>query len=180
MMKPGTWTSFETPQQVEEETDTESPSPFGMFLDKIPRSIMGPLGDQQNIIGIILIAVAFGVAMRNVKDKTSAERDGHYRDRLRNAFDRLTLDHSFGTARRVLHRRQSSRYRRVRSVQGHGRFYFGCSRSAHSSDNLVSRSHPVLFLGKPLDRTKRRTRCPGDGVFDRQFHSDDARSRTPA
>jgi Na+/H+-dicarboxylate symporter len=39
----------------------------GIVSKNIPRSLLGPLGDQQNIIGVILIAVAFGIAFRKVK-----------------------------------------------------------------------------------------------------------------
>jgi Na+/H+-dicarboxylate symporter len=35
-----------------------------------PKSILGPRGDHQNIIGIIIIAIAFGIALRGVKHKT--------------------------------------------------------------------------------------------------------------
>ncbi len=69
IMKPGTWTSFEVEQQVEEENGGDRRSPVELLVENIPKSIMGPLGDKQNIIGVILIAVAFGIAMRNVKDK---------------------------------------------------------------------------------------------------------------
>ena len=39
------------------------------MVRNVPKSILGPLGDKQNIIGVIIIAVAFGVALRGVKDK---------------------------------------------------------------------------------------------------------------
>lgn len=69
IMKPGSWMSFDAPQQGEMEGAGEQISPLDLLVENIPKSLMGPLGDQQNIIGVILIAVAFGVAMRNVKGK---------------------------------------------------------------------------------------------------------------
>lgn len=70
VMKPGTWTSFEAPQQLDAETAAEQRSPVELPVENIPRSIVGPLGDKQNIIGVIFIAVAFGIAMRNVKGRS--------------------------------------------------------------------------------------------------------------
>lgn len=69
VMQPGTWTNFAAPQQGEGIEGEGETSPVELLIDNIPKSIIGPLGDKQNIIGVILIAVAFGIAMRNVKEK---------------------------------------------------------------------------------------------------------------
>ena len=69
LMKPGTWSQFDAPDTVDAETEAGAQSPIELLLDNVPSSILGPLGDEQNIIGVILIAVAFGIAMRNVKEK---------------------------------------------------------------------------------------------------------------
>lgn len=42
--------------------------PITQFLDNVPKSLLGPLGDNANVIGVIFIAVAFGVALRDRKD----------------------------------------------------------------------------------------------------------------
>jgi Na+/H+-dicarboxylate symporter len=44
-------------------------SPAEVFVENVPKSLLGPLGDKQNIIGVIFIAVAFGLALRGVKSK---------------------------------------------------------------------------------------------------------------
>jgi Na+/H+-dicarboxylate symporter len=44
-------------------------SPAQLLVQNVPKSILGPLSDKQNIIGVIIIAVAFGVALRGVKTK---------------------------------------------------------------------------------------------------------------
>jgi Na+/H+-dicarboxylate symporter len=44
-------------------------SPVELLVQNVPKSILGPLGDRQNIIGVIIIAVAFGIAFRGVKNK---------------------------------------------------------------------------------------------------------------
>lgn len=69
LMKPGSWSSFEAPKAGTEHAEGGAASPVSLLIENIPKSIMGPLGDKQNIIGVILIAVAFGVALRNVKDR---------------------------------------------------------------------------------------------------------------
>ena len=38
------------------------------FLENIPQSLLGPLGNDGKVISVILIAVAFGVALRRFKD----------------------------------------------------------------------------------------------------------------
>lgn len=40
-----------------------------LLVQNVPKSILGPLGDHQNIIGVIVIAVAFGIALRAVKER---------------------------------------------------------------------------------------------------------------
>ncbi|CAN0343697.1 unnamed protein product, partial [Ectocarpus sp. 4 AP-2014] len=57
---------------VEGHAEAEGPDPVGLLVDNVPKSLLGPLGDQQNIIGVIIIAVAFGVAMRGVKSRPLA------------------------------------------------------------------------------------------------------------
>ena len=69
IMRPGTWSDFEPPQELQHEMEGGQRSPVELLIENIPRSMLGPLGDKQNIIGVILIAVAFGIAMRNVKDR---------------------------------------------------------------------------------------------------------------
>ncbi len=44
-------------------------SPLSQLIGSIPRSLFGPLGDSQNVIGVIIIAVAFGIALRNIKSE---------------------------------------------------------------------------------------------------------------
>ena len=47
----------------------EKPISMGDLLaSNLPKSILGPLGDQTNIIGIIIIAIAFGVALRDMRE----------------------------------------------------------------------------------------------------------------
>ena len=48
------------------ESKVEGPKdPLTQFLDNIPKSLLGPLGDNGNVLGVIFIAVAFGVVLRD-------------------------------------------------------------------------------------------------------------------
>ena len=41
--------------------------PLRQFLDSVPRSLVGPFGDDGKVIAVIIIAVAFGVALRRLR-----------------------------------------------------------------------------------------------------------------
>jgi Na+/H+-dicarboxylate symporter len=69
LMQSGKWTKYDAPETSEASSGDKGPSPFDIFLRNVPKSLVGPFGDKQNIIGVIIIAVAFGVALRAVKDK---------------------------------------------------------------------------------------------------------------
>jgi Na+/H+-dicarboxylate symporter len=88
LMKPGTWSDFNPPetQTAEGEQDGKA-SPVELLIRNVPKSVLGPLGDKQNIIGVIFIAVAFGIAMRAVKDKPLA----NVRDMVEVAYEVLLI-----------------------------------------------------------------------------------------
>lgn len=67
-LKPGTWAKFDKPP-AKAEKKTEALTPMEQFVENVPKSLLGPLGDKTNIIGVIIIAVAFGIALRSVKEK---------------------------------------------------------------------------------------------------------------
>ena len=67
LMKPGTWSDFALPKI--EADHTGGPDPLGLLVQNVPKSLLGPLGDHQNIIGVIIIAIAFGIALRGVREK---------------------------------------------------------------------------------------------------------------
>lgn len=68
VLRPGTWSEFKKPPATAAKEATTK-SPAELLVQNVPKSILGPLGDRQNIIGVIIIAVAFGVALRGVKTK---------------------------------------------------------------------------------------------------------------
>lgn len=49
---------------------TKTPKdPLGQFLDNVPRSLLEPLNSSDKVLGVIFIAVAFGMAFRAFRDK---------------------------------------------------------------------------------------------------------------
>ena len=48
---------------------TKSANPLALFLENVPKSLLGPLGDDGKVIGVIFIAVAFGMALRKERER---------------------------------------------------------------------------------------------------------------
>lgn len=68
VVRPGRWSELKQPAPVTT-GESKTASPTELLVQNVPKSLLGPLGDKQNIIGVIFIAVAFGVALRGVKAK---------------------------------------------------------------------------------------------------------------
>jgi Na+/H+-dicarboxylate symporter len=57
-----------TPPSPRDETAT-SANPLALFLENVPKSLLGPLSDDGKVIGVILVAVAFGMALRKERER---------------------------------------------------------------------------------------------------------------
>ena len=57
-----------TPPSPHTET-TKTANPWATFLENVPKSLFGPLGDDGKVIGVIFIAVAFGMALRKERER---------------------------------------------------------------------------------------------------------------
>jgi len=68
-VRPGAHSDLKLPQHETAAAQSTGVSPVEILVQNVPKSILGPLGDRQNIIGVIVIAVAFGIAFRGVKHK---------------------------------------------------------------------------------------------------------------
>ncbi|MEX2287973.1 MAG: dicarboxylate/amino acid:cation symporter [Planctomycetaceae bacterium] len=66
VVRPGHWAGSE-PESEAPDTAPAIPPALEQFLDSIPKSLLGPLGDGGKVISAILLAIAFGVALRGVK-----------------------------------------------------------------------------------------------------------------
>lgn len=66
VMRPGEWHPVgPTPPAG---ATKATPGPLEQFLDNIPRSLLGPLTDNGSVLSVIFIAVAFGIALRQLRD----------------------------------------------------------------------------------------------------------------
>lgn len=57
-----------TPPAPHEET-AKAANPLVTFLENVPKSLLGPLADDGKVIGVIFIAVAFGMALRKERHR---------------------------------------------------------------------------------------------------------------
>jgi Na+/H+-dicarboxylate symporter len=81
VVRPGHWTKLDTPPPAGAgHAGGGKPDMLSQFLENVPQSVLGPLTDNGKVIGVIFLAVAFGVAFRR-----SAQRP------LRNIVDWLDL-----------------------------------------------------------------------------------------
>ncbi|MBL8849242.1 MAG: dicarboxylate/amino acid:cation symporter [Planctomycetaceae bacterium] len=64
VLQPGRWSNIERPG---EPPAAATADPLGQFLDNVPRSLLGPFTDNGKVIGVILIALALGIALRRLQ-----------------------------------------------------------------------------------------------------------------
>ncbi len=69
VVQPGRWANIDAgPSAPQSASRSQAPvNPLVQFLDNVPRSLLGPLGDDGKVIGVIFLAVAAGVALRQVR-----------------------------------------------------------------------------------------------------------------
>lgn len=67
VLRPGEWLTNVAPP-APAKAGAHAVDPFTQLLDSVPRSIAGPFTDNGAVMGVIFIAIAFGVALRGVKD----------------------------------------------------------------------------------------------------------------
>jgi Na+/H+-dicarboxylate symporter len=64
VLAPGRWTAQLAPDAAEARAQ-QGPDLLQQFLDNIPRSLLGPLTDDGRVMGVIFLALAFGIALRS-------------------------------------------------------------------------------------------------------------------
>jgi DAACS family dicarboxylate/amino acid:cation (Na+ or H+) symporter len=66
VLQPGRWTTAE-PAPTQPAAEAEALNPLARFLDSIPKSVLGPFGDEGNVLSVIFLAVALGIALRRLR-----------------------------------------------------------------------------------------------------------------
>ncbi|HKU40465.1 MAG TPA: dicarboxylate/amino acid:cation symporter, partial [Polyangiales bacterium] len=72
VLKPGRWSAQLHAPHGTSHGEAAKPDLLQQFLDNVPQSILGPLTDNGKVIGVIFLALAFGIALRR-----SAQRPVH-------------------------------------------------------------------------------------------------------
>ncbi len=85
VVKPGRWSPLEAPAGGAH--GSAKPGLLDQFLDNVPRSLLGPLTDNGKVLGVIFLAVAFGVALRGLAHRPVR----NVSDLLELAFDSLVI-----------------------------------------------------------------------------------------
>ena len=65
VVQPGRWIKLEPAPKPDSHATTVDP--LSLFFESFPKSILGPFGDGGQVIGVIVVAIAFGIALRKVK-----------------------------------------------------------------------------------------------------------------
>lgn len=72
VLKPGRWSAQLQAPNALPHAEAGKPDLLQQFLDNLPQSILGPLTDNGKVLGVIFLALAFGIALRR-----SAQRPVH-------------------------------------------------------------------------------------------------------
>lgn len=72
LLAPGRWTAQLAPDAAAAHDAQQGPDLLQQFLGNVPKSLVGPLTDDGSVIGVIFLALAFGIALRG-----RAERPVH-------------------------------------------------------------------------------------------------------
>ena len=67
VIQPGQGAGLTPPTPHDEAT--KAANPLAAFLENVPKSLLGPLSDDGKVIGVIFIAVAFGMALRKERER---------------------------------------------------------------------------------------------------------------
>lgn len=65
IIRPGRWIDIAPPE--ESASEEVAVSPWAKILESVPKSVVGPLSDDGNVLSVIFLAVAMGVALRGLR-----------------------------------------------------------------------------------------------------------------
>ncbi len=66
-LRPGKGSTLAPPQAAE--AAVLKRDPFELMLENIPRSVLGPLSDEGKVIGVVILALLFGAALRRLRNE---------------------------------------------------------------------------------------------------------------
>ena len=140
----------------------------------MPKSIVGPFSDNGTVMGVIFIAVAFGVALRSLR---------HHEVRTVEDLVHVALTSLITILHWIIDLVPLAVFGIVASIVGVkgfgdflalGGFVVAVLAGADAASRLLPHSRAARFLGAPARTAARHARRAGDGVFDRQLDRHDA------
>ncbi|MEX0679435.1 MAG: dicarboxylate/amino acid:cation symporter [Pirellulales bacterium] len=66
VIQPGRWVEVDGPPAKTDHA-LGANDPLSQFLDNVPKSLFGPLSDNGNVLSVIFLAIAFGIALRSYR-----------------------------------------------------------------------------------------------------------------
>lgn len=84
IIQPGRWSTLKVPAP---QTAERRGNLLDLILENVPKSLLGPLTDEGKVIGVIFVAVAFGIALRGMRDR----RISTVEDLVKVCFDALVV-----------------------------------------------------------------------------------------
>jgi Na+/H+-dicarboxylate symporter len=69
VLRPGQWARLQPGASGKPGHDAGGPDLIQQFLENVPQSLLGPLTDHGKVIGVIFLAVAFGLTLRRVAQR---------------------------------------------------------------------------------------------------------------
>lgn len=64
-LQPGKWADEQPPAKKDDASKPKNP--LQLLLDNVPKTVLGPLAEEGKVISVIMLAVAFGIALRKLK-----------------------------------------------------------------------------------------------------------------
>ena len=172
LIRPGKWSSLK--HDGASEPPALKADPVAQFLENVPKSLLGPFTDDGKITSVILIALAVGIAFRQLAPDRFQIAAGF----VNVAFDALiTMLHwiieviplaVFGIVASIVATKGFGAF------IGLGAFVISVLLGLASARDLLPLADQIRLLGAAGRCHSRHARCPRDGLFHGQFHRDDA------
>ena len=137
LLQPGHWAGS---LQVVEPVGpaAKANSTLTQFLDSVPKSLLGPLGDDGKVLSVIFLAVVLGLALRRVKEHPLRTVEDLVHVALESLIVGAALDHRRDSAGRVRHRGQHRGRQRVWRLRRPGRVRGGGAGGTGVAGDLLS------------------------------------------
>ena len=140
----------------------------------MPHSIVGPFSDDGEVMGVIFIAVAFGIALRGLRTHEVRTVEDLVHVALTSLVSilhwiiEIVPFAVFGVVASIVG------VKGFRDFVALGGFVIAVIAALALQVALLLAARAARLMGRPAAARRRRARCAADGVFDGKLHSDHA------